>query len=473
VDNAYVYGFGNVNEITQWGVMQYNTSAAAIYHDGTGTDGPEEYFENASLDGYVYIVAWSDKQTYQAAIAVLIKNGVTVKTIPTSKWEVYATGINKNPGDQWPVNQTDYDDINDRIQDANDKLGGPLTSKGWVKGTMNECSDGTTGCRGTLIYCPGFTSSRFLPLSVNHTRFDGAQFMWYQPENTGINCETSAGSNYSGEYLIFRIGPLSELFTSECPCPEGFTKVASKNSDVIDDNGSSVSVDENNNTGRYRIKAIIRAGSVPIKKVTASLAYYSRSSSRPECSRCVDKVVNYGSFINSNSYPNTIPTNIPLVPHITDINNLGESDESSREVIWTNPNGFCADLQTQREIEIPIQLPPPLHLPEDCCADTMDLCVRYTFTDSLCLACDTVICYRIIQTYDSNTPNESYIFPTQESGKWQQLHEMERSPGKCISRIRSSQLSRTQFSIPRALVEKQGNYIIDCLSNSIPHALQF
>jgi photosystem II stability/assembly factor-like uncharacterized protein len=236
-DNAYVFGFGDINGITNYyypGVCNY--LAHEIYSPNTGT---ETYTIAGSLSGkYIYIAAWSDELTYQGTIAQFSDGNTTILTSPTLPnpyvhWEVYATGINLNPqsNDPEPIapayiprrnsNCPTLSEINTQIAIANQNAGNPAnTSVGWV---------GTTpipGRVGVLAFGPNNVANNygFPPQTVSGIN-PNAQWMWYNPDPTQITQPfvTDNFPNFpaslSREYYIFRVGPLDSLFIDTCIAP--------------------------------------------------------------------------------------------------------------------------------------------------------------------------------------------------------------------------------------------------------------
>ena len=152
VDNSYGFGFGNQNGIypgQYYGGVD-NCYANQIFGspcyvfvspDGTVTDtGPEIYNVTAGSNDYIYIVAWSDDQADQGAIASFTDNttGTTVTTTPAWPWEVFATGTNWAPNCSGtgahgpPLTGFPYA-ISNQILVANANAGTPgLSSVGWV-----------------------------------------------------------------------------------------------------------------------------------------------------------------------------------------------------------------------------------------------------------------------------------------------------------------------------------------------------
>lgn len=234
-DNAYMFGFGDVNAIDPatvagavfsnealdiygarvWDVQE-NGGALPPLNSGTNY-GPERYTLPGDIEGkYIYIVAWSDNRMWQGTIALFedAETGLHVATGPNSPWEVYAAGSNRDAGNR---ESPSLSEVNAAIAIANAKTGVWPGSIGWVN--AQGCSDGSDGCRGTLLHCTAFTEARVQGFPDLRTNFGEAQFMWYRnPDFPGANCDvaiTSADS--SGEYLIFRLGPIDGIL-DPVPC---------------------------------------------------------------------------------------------------------------------------------------------------------------------------------------------------------------------------------------------------------------
>ena len=236
-DNAYVFGFGDVNGIINYyypGVA--NILAAEIYSPNSGT---ETYTIAGSLSGkYIYIGAWSDEKTYQGTIAQFSDGNTTVLTSPTLPnpnihWEVFATGIDLDPQSNDPepyqpnytpranTNCPTLSEINNQIAIANSNAGSPTnTSVGWVSTTP------INGRVGVLAFGPPNIANNFgFPPQAVSGIDQNAHWMWYNPDPTNITNPfvTADFPNYppnlSREYLIFRVGPMDSLFTTDtCSC---------------------------------------------------------------------------------------------------------------------------------------------------------------------------------------------------------------------------------------------------------------
>lgn len=231
-DNAYVFGFGTVNGISNYfnpGVA--NKSAGEIYNSVIG---PENYNITGSITGkYIYIAAWSDESTFQGTIAQFSDGNSTILTNPGVNWEVYATGVNLDPESNDPVpapplytprsnsNCPTLLDINNQITIANLNNGDPaITSVGWVgfaqiTGLEGVLAFGHNNSLGPVTLCN--SPYNFPPGTVQGID-QNAQWMWYIPD-LSITHPNETGNipcfpaSMSKEYYIFRIGPLDSLFT--------------------------------------------------------------------------------------------------------------------------------------------------------------------------------------------------------------------------------------------------------------------
>ena len=213
-DNAYLFGFGDVYGITPgslYGGVE-NCLAADIFSCATG---PETYLSiPAALDGYLYIVAWSDEAVYQGTIAQFTDGLKTILTKPglPTPWEVFATGIDVDP--RCPTGQPPptLAAINSQIALANASAGGAGSSVTWV----NENSAGSNGRLEFDQYINYSGSNPDPPFPPGDVCGIGpAQWMWYNPDPATISDPFT--QTVSGEYLIFRIGPLGPILDRPIP----------------------------------------------------------------------------------------------------------------------------------------------------------------------------------------------------------------------------------------------------------------
>jgi len=230
VDNAYGFGFGDVNGMTTtsyFGGLRNTTAgeiqigAPVLYTAGDANAGngytnagvgPEAYDLNGlPVSDFMYLVGWSDDSSYQGAIASFTVGSNTVSTNPGLGWEVFATGIDRDSNvasDTLTNSAMDITLINDQIAIANANAGLAGTSIGWVDengllpgggvgvGALafgDENSDGTAG---------------LLPfVTIQGIDLD-AQWMWYNEDPATISnpfSSSTEGSDGHNEFLIFRI----------------------------------------------------------------------------------------------------------------------------------------------------------------------------------------------------------------------------------------------------------------------------
>ena len=226
VDNAYGFGFGDVNGMTtttyfgglrnvdademHLGAPQlYNAGDANLGNGFTNTGvGPEAYdLDGLPVSDFMYLVGWSDSQSYQGAIASFTAGANIVSTNPGLGWEVFATGIDRNSqvaGDTLTNSAMDITLINDQIASAG--LAG--TSIGWVD--ENGLLPGGGLGSGALVFGDENSdgTAGLLPfLTIQGVALD-AQWTWYNEDPATIaNAfrHSSEGTDGHNEFLVFRI----------------------------------------------------------------------------------------------------------------------------------------------------------------------------------------------------------------------------------------------------------------------------
>jgi len=178
--------------------------------------------------------------------------------------------------------------------------------------------------------------------------------------------------------------------------------------------------------GTWRMQLSLTAGPRRIKKITANLESVEMSST-PNCEKCLKNSFYYGNFhreLTAANIPSLTGPNLTLHP---DVNASRTDIMYSREIKWGSDDGNGINMTTPKNITIFGQFPPPGLL--DCCSDTIKYCIRFKFTDTTCVTCDTLMCYTIIQkgsptgnnnswnvqySYAPNKMNEHYYTNTQE-----------------------------------------------------------
>ena len=253
VDNGYGFGFGDQNGIyagQYYGGID-NCTSAQIFgspcyvfvppdNPTAPTDtGAEIYNITAATNDYIYIVAWSDDYELQGTVASFTDNttSVTVTTSPAWPWQVFATGTNWAPnctgsGTHGPPLTGFPYAISNQIALANASAGGPGSSVTWVSNTASA--------NGRLDFSGQYNGNVY-PYAAPACIASGSLWMEYNPEPANPACNPFAwGSvpdytsipNFLREYLIYRIGPLGRLVSSNClqvQCPTNKTEPCGTN----------------------------------------------------------------------------------------------------------------------------------------------------------------------------------------------------------------------------------------------------
>ena len=164
------------------------------------------------------------------------------------------------------------------------------------------------------------------------------------------------------------------------------------------------------------------AGPNKIKKIIAeivdfSVSYNDHSSSGPNggsiCAPCVPNSDQWGNFVVAN--PSAISVfGLPGIPSVPS----WSTSLYSHEIVWGSTYGPGIDMTNQSSaISIPLSLPPKLA--SSCCSDTVSFCIRFKFTDTTCITCDTLVCYKIIRGNLAGTTggNQGRIIPNSNNGE--------------------------------------------------------
>ncbi len=135
------------------------------------------------------------------------------------------------------------------------------------------------------------------------------------------------------------------------------------------------------NNDLLTVNATLTAGPGKLKKVTVSLVNFEVKHPK-DCDVCVKNPKLFGNITNQNSpLPfTTVPANVPFTHLIEWKDSLG----------YNFANG----------VPLSFVIPLPPRSPIACCCDTIEYCIRYTFTDTACVMCDTTICYKTFNGKD-------------------------------------------------------------------------
>ncbi len=207
-DNAYAFGWGDVNQVTSLKGRPPTSSAGDIFNCPIGT-GPEAYDvpgAEAPADGYLYVVTWADDSTTQGLIGQFERGGTPLYTGDTA-WETCATGLPYDPSGSGTMNGPTQAVVNAQIAMCNDGTISKSTgSGGWV-GTAGAV---TAGAVGKLAVGEDNTTGGDFPVvcqmdATGKKGVDtGARWMWYQPPGV-TNPFIATGSNSTRAFLIFRL----------------------------------------------------------------------------------------------------------------------------------------------------------------------------------------------------------------------------------------------------------------------------
>ncbi len=135
------------------------------------------------------------------------------------------------------------------------------------------------------------------------------------------------------------------------------------------------------------VNLTLTAGPKKLKKVTVSLVQFEVKHPK-DCDVCVKDPKLFGNIVpGNNSLPwTTAPANVPFT-HL-----IAWQDSAGKD--WSNG------------IPVNFTIPLPPRSPIACCCDTIYYCLRYTFTDTTCVMCDTTICYKTYNGKDcKDNPN--------------------------------------------------------------------
>lgn len=202
----------------------------------------------------------------------------------------------------------------------------------------------------TMSVLIGSTSDNYFNFKIFHR---------YQPSNNGgFDCDS--------------------ILIPRCSCCGGFVKNVEK-IDVRKDSSSII------------WSSYIYAGPNPIKKVTAEMVYFYQNWKDTNCAKCVTDSKVMGNF-SGGTLGGFGAGSLASPPWATGY---------SREIDFSSVSGV--DMNSGKPLTLNLELPPQSNL--DCCADTIRLCIRFSFTDTACVTCDTVICRKIVRTGSNITNN--------------------------------------------------------------------
>ncbi|MCX6243812.1 MAG: hypothetical protein NTU98_03830 [Bacteroidetes bacterium] len=216
----------------------------------------------------------------------------------------------------------------------------------------------------------------------------------------GCTCTTNGIKTSCSAPVPWQIDSLPD-----CGCCDGFTRQV---------DNLKIHEDSANN---YCLHGVMTAGPKPICKIQAEIVSFSYnvfSINNPPngvnyCPFCVWPSSRFGNFTSPVSSIGCLTPALTLTPPYT----------YSREIIWKG-NKCNVD---HVPFHFPIILPDTNPL-TGCCQDSIKMCIRFSFTDSACITCDTVICFRFQRSpvstlkigYNENSPGKGPYYPQVRDG---------------------------------------------------------
>jgi hypothetical protein len=213
-----------------------------------------------------------------------------------------------------------------------------------------------------------------------------------------------------------------ETDTLDCPCnPCRYMDITvQKDSLTLPKNGNPMQVN--------LIGSFVGLNPNLIKKVTAEIIYFSITQTKDtNCAKCVFDSKYYGNFFppasalsgytgpvfNKPDYSRLVTWNSTIIkdcggqPHD---NGGGVDNGNPADIKTMNVDRQTPKLDFGDKMAVPVigNPPPPLPLPNfilpiavpemnslSCCGDVIKICIRYTFYDFCCHACEVIKCYEI------------------------------------------------------------------------------
>ncbi|CAN5738473.1 hypothetical protein BH09MYX1_BH09MYX1_62870 [soil metagenome] len=211
-DNAYGFGWGDVNKLDTYNTAPASVVAGDIFNCKTGPEGYTIPAAQAPASAYVYAVAWADHSVTQGLIGQFKRKGASPLYTGDAKWEVCATGIDFDSSDPNQKLGPSLVQINTEIGKCNGGTGDKSTSRG---GWVNSAGAVTAGAVGKLAigqdnsksYNPDFPiicQSGGADPGVD----DQARWMWYSASGSNAAFHFSSLSE-SRPFLVFRLAAKS------------------------------------------------------------------------------------------------------------------------------------------------------------------------------------------------------------------------------------------------------------------------
>ncbi len=188
-------------------------------------------------------------------------------------------------------------------------------------------------------------------------------------------------------------------FKTDCPPPQGKCQHCCDNVGI---NIQSQVAHYGSDWWGWYVKSNLTTTPNPIIEIRAELVNFYMNN-KTGCERCVTENAYLGSIldIGAQSKINWPPLMSPAP--------RSYSSASPRDLVWNRiDNGLYQQRPalTNEDVTFRIVFPPPHIFQNSCCFDTIWFCIRWSFTDVNCKTCDTLICYKFIQQYNTGGGNE-------------------------------------------------------------------
>lgn len=212
-DNAYAFGYGSVDQMSNYFGGVAATLASQIFSCATG---PETYIVPAmDTAEYLYIVSYADNATTQGVIGQFRRvnmDGTYGDVVYTGDmdWEVCATGIDYGSGDPTPPLMV----VNEQIALCNMGNTDPATtSQGWVDVVGTDLGALAVGEENMTGYAGGGPQpGNEFPLVCQSLVDPEARWMWFNWDPANIVWPAQSPFIYPGgagnpmhDFMIFRL----------------------------------------------------------------------------------------------------------------------------------------------------------------------------------------------------------------------------------------------------------------------------
>lgn len=218
-DNAYAFGYGTDEEMSNYFGGVAATLASQIFSCGSG---PEQYIVPAAdaTAEYLYIVSYADNATTQGVIGQFrrvaeMPDGTPGAVVYTGDdgWEVCATGLDYGSGDPTPPLEV----VNEQIALCNGGATDPATtSQGWVDAIGTDLGALAVGETNDTATVGGSQPGNEFPLVCQTLVDPEARWMWFNWDPDNIVWPAQSPFIYPGgagnpmhDFMIFRLATVA------------------------------------------------------------------------------------------------------------------------------------------------------------------------------------------------------------------------------------------------------------------------